>query len=279
MKNIYGLFILFLVSSVLLIGCVPDSNNNHNDGYITEDGEIVGVDNGNDYITEDGSTTDGEENSDVKPEVDSEANEDVTPGEENGTGNTPDDNINVGTGENNENTQDDNTQNNSGDNSEGNPDGDNTTEQPEPPKVGTEVGDLMASVTLETINGSIISTDDLRGKIVILNIWATWCPPCKAELPDFNRIATEYKDQVVIIAAHTVNGNVNAESYVEENFPETDIIFAYDTPYSEAYVAAGGVGYVPHTAITDENGVIVYSDYGILSYNQLVYIIESQLNN
>ena len=279
MKNIYGLFILFLVSSVLLIGCVPDSNNNHNDGYITEDGEIVGDDNGNDYITEDGSTTDGEENSDGKPEVDSEANEDVTPGEENGTGNTPDDNINVGTGENNENTQDDNTQNNSGDNSEGNLDGDNTTEQPEPPKVGSSVGDLMAGVTLETINGSSISTEDLKGKIVILNIWATWCPPCKAELPDFNRIATEYKDQVVIIAAHTVNGNVNAESYVEENFPETDIVFAYDTPYSEAYVAAGGVGYVPHTAITDENGVIVYSNYGILTYNQLVHIIEGQLNN
>ena len=151
----------------------------------------------------------------------------------------------------------------------------NTTPLPE---IGTKVGNRFADVTLETMNGGSINTADLRGKIVILNLWASWCPPCKAELPDFDRIATEYKDQVVIVAADVDAGNGGAYSYVQQNFPESDIIFAYDTVYGTAYYLAGGNGYVPYTAIMDQNGVIVYSDSGMLSHTVLVNIIEGLLN-
>lgn len=143
--------------------------------------------------------------------------------------------------------------------------------------VGTNVGDLFGDVKLETISGGVVDTADYRGKILIVNIWATWCPPCKAELPDFNRIASEYADDVVIIAAHTPSGNGNALSYVNTNFPETNIIFAYDTVYSDAYLAAGGDEYVPQTAIIDQNGVIIYSDSGLMTYSQVMAIIEAYL--
>ena len=145
------------------------------------------------------------------------------------------------------------------------------------PEIGTRVGDRFADVSLATIDGKSINTADLRGKIVILNIWATWCPPCKAELPDFNRIATEYKDDVVIIAADVDAGQGDAYAYVQQNFPKTDIVFAYDTSHNDAYKAAGGDGYVPYTAIMDQNGVIIYTDSGILSYERLTGIIEDLL--
>jgi thiol-disulfide isomerase/thioredoxin len=151
----------------------------------------------------------------------------------------------------------------------------NTTPLPE---IGTKVGNRFADVTLETMSGESINTADLRGKIVILNLWASWCPPCKAELPDFDRIATEYKDQVVIVAADVDAGKGGAYSYVQQNFPESDIIFAYDTVYGTAYSLAGGNGYIPYTAIMDQNGVIVYSDSGMLSHTVLVNIIEGLLN-
>lgn len=142
-------------------------------------------------------------------------------------------------------------------------------------EIGTKVGDLMATVEITTLDGQTISIEDYRGKIVVFNFWATWCPPCKAELPDFSEIAAEYKDDVVIIAAHISSGSANAQSYVDTNFPKTDIIFAYDTVYDEAYYAAGGNQYVPHTAVLDKNGVIVYTDSGLLSKAQLISIIES----
>ena len=152
--------------------------------------------------------------------------------------------------------------------------------EPDPlPKVGTEVGDRFADLTLTTLSGEEINTADLRGKIVVFNVWATWCPPCKAELPDFNIIASEYADDVVIIAAHSYDsGMYSMPDYVESNFKDTKIIFAYDTADSKGYQAAGGIGYVPQTAIFDQDGIILYSDSGMLEYDTLVDIINANLD-
>lgn len=149
-------------------------------------------------------------------------------------------------------------------------------ETPVLPPVGTAVGNLFGDLTLETLSGESISTADYRGKIIILNVWATWCPPCKRELPDFNTVAGEYIDDVVVIAAHTYDeGKFDMPDYVATNFPNTDIIFAYDSDTSAVYRAVGGVGYVPHTAIIGKDGVILYSNYGLLTHDQLVKIIEN----
>ena len=131
-------------------------------------------------------------------------------------------------------------------------------------------------MTLKTLEGETINTADLRGKIIVFNVWATWCPPCKAELPAFNELASEYDGEVVFIAVHCYdNAMYNMPSYVAENFPDTKIIFAYDTPNSDAYIAAGGVGYVPQTAIIDRNGIIIYSDSGALTRSWLASFIEN----
>ena len=164
------------------------------------------------------------------------------------------------------------------DNKEENKEDDQPAEETDPDtelKVGTAVGDLFEDLTLETLDGGSVNTADYRGKIVIINIWATRCPPCKEELPDFNRIADEYEGEVVIIAAHEYYTKSAAPAHVETNFPDSKIIFAYDTPYGDAYYAAGGEVYIPQTAIIDKNGVIIYSDSGILSYERLVAIIEA----
>lgn len=142
-------------------------------------------------------------------------------------------------------------------------------------KVGTAIGDLMKSVELERIDGEgKVSIEDHKGKIIIFNIWATWCPPCVSELPHFDEFASDYADDVVIIAAHTAYNNYGAFNYVSSNFSDSSIIFAYDTPSDDAYAAAGGDGYVPYTVILDKNGAIVYSGSGPLSYTELKQMVD-----
>ena len=302
MKKLLAIIVLTFMISGALVGCVPSgSQENNKDNGITGGESTDGKGDSGDNNTENGgnSSTDGGESTESGGNSSTEGGENTENGGNSSTGggestenggnsftgggeNTENGgNSSTGGGENTENGGNSstgggestenggNSSTGGGENTENGGNNEEKEENTPTPTVGTEVGNLFASITLERLDGGTVSPDDYRGKIVILNIWATRCPPCKAELPDFNRIASEYADEVVIIAAHDYYGKAGAPDYVAENFPDTKIIFAYDTIYSDAYNAAGGDGYIPFTAILDQSGVIVYSDSGMLSYDQL----------
>ena len=156
--------------------------------------------------------------------------------------------------------------------------GDNTgsNENDNPPTltVGSAVGNLCPAIDLEQVGGGTVNIENYRGKVVVVNIWGTWCAPCKNELPDFERIASEYND-VVIIAAHSNYGRENAEAYINANFPNSNTIFAYDTANDDYWAAIGGTRYYPRTVVLDKNGVITYGGDGALSYEALKYLVEN----
>ncbi len=267
MKNSLLILILTLVFLLALVGCQPSGNDNQMNGIHGEN-QSVQQESENE-IPENDAETDENESDIPKTDDKNSDNEGESP-KNNDENNTPEEGEN-NTPENGEN----NTPSEDGNNNE---EGSSEETPSEPlPEIGTDVGKRFKDLTLATMDGGSINTADLRGKIVIVNVWASWCPPCKAELPDFDRIAKEYKDRVVIIAADIDAGYGGADAYVQQNFPETDIIFAYDTVHGDAYYAAGGEKYVPQTAILDQNGVIVYSDSGALTYEWLVNMINQLL--
>ena len=58
---------------------------------------------------------------------------------------------------------------------------------------------VLPDLTMTTLEGKTITTRDLAGKVVIFNFWATWCTPCRAEIPDLVKLQTQYKDHLIII--------------------------------------------------------------------------------
>ena len=140
--------------------------------------------------------------------------------------------------------------------------------------IGSAVGNLCPALDLERVGGGTVNIENYRGKVVVVNIWGTWCTPCRSELPDFERIASEYND-VVIIAAHSNSGRENAEAYINANFPNSNTIFAYDTENEDYWSAIGGTRYYPRTVVLDKNGVITYGVDGALSYEALKYLVEN----
>ena len=237
MKKFLALLILCAMSATAMFGCTGDVNNE------------IGEEENLPFDGTDSVIPDDESNNDVfESESESSKEEEST---------SPDNS------EENQNKTEDKTE-------------EKTDDTVERPPVGTAVGYSFKDLTLTTLSGESISTADLRGKIIVFNVWATWCPPCKAELPDFDRIAKEYADDVVIIAAHTYDdGSANMPNYVSTYHPNTSIVFAYDKSNNAGYFAAGGYGYVPQTAIIDKDGVIIYTGAGALSYEFLVEIIEA----
>ncbi|MEE8413457.1 MAG: TlpA disulfide reductase family protein [Dehalococcoidales bacterium] len=65
--------------------------------------------------------------------------------------------------------------------------------------VGLNKGDMAPDFTLTDLDGNQVSLSDFRGKTVFLNFWATWCPPCRAEMPEMAAVYQEYTDKEVVI--------------------------------------------------------------------------------
>jgi len=107
---------------------------------------------------------------------------------------------------------------------------------------------------LKDINGSMVKLSSYQGKVIILNFFATWCPPCRMEMPDFNRIAQERPNDVAIIAVNVGDENESAiRNFVDQNkltFP----VAKDDGKVSSAY---GPIRAIPVTVVIDKDLNIV----------------------
>ena len=129
----------------------------------------------------------------------------------------------------------------------------------------------------------LINIEELRGKIVVVNFWGTWCGPCKAELPHFDEVAEEYADEVTILAVHSVANSKEAAGYIKSNFPDSRIIFAYDVLLNQDKPSAGdryfkllgGSSYYPRTVVLNSDGVITFATNGMITKDQLLSAIDS----
>ena len=128
----------------------------------------------------------------------------------------------------------------------------------------------------DIINHEQFSPEALKGKVVVVNFWATWCGPCKKEIPAFNRVYAKYKDQGVVMLGvlndHTVdnNGVLNFMSDNEFTYPvvtgDQNVLAAYHFPDA-----------LPTTFIYDRSGWIVTEHRGPMSEQQLAATLEKTL--
>lgn len=89
-----------------------------------------------------------------------------------------------------------------------------------PGMAGFDVGEIAPDFELETFTGEKVKLSDFKGKKIFLNFWASWCKPCKQEMPDMQKFYEKYKDEVEIVAINLTgkeNNETNAKQFVEEN--------------------------------------------------------------
>ncbi|MBT3313613.1 MAG: TlpA family protein disulfide reductase [Anaerolineae bacterium] len=118
-----------------------------------------------------------------------------------------------------------------------------------------QAGFLAPDFTLETLEGESITLSDLRGKAVLLNFWATWCPPCRAEMPAFQQAYADYADQdFVIVAVNAIQqDNLAAINEFQAEFGLSfPIVLDNDANVSRAYQVRS----LPTSFFIDKKGVI-----------------------
>ncbi|MCL4457874.1 MAG: TlpA family protein disulfide reductase, partial [Nitrospirae bacterium] len=94
---------------------------------------------------------------------------------------------------------------------------------PSPFAVDKLSGQRAPDFTLKDINGKPVSLSSFKGKVVLLNFWATWCPPCRAEIPSMNKLYQKLKNRgFVILAVSTDRAVIDVKDFLETtpiNFP------------------------------------------------------------
>lgn len=120
---------------------------------------------------------------------------------------------------------------------------------------------------LENYNGEVVSLADFKGKPLVINSWAAWCPFCRKELPDFVAIQKEFGDRVIIIAIDRVEPKETAKKYSDELGVTDDLIFLLD-PSDSFYRSIGGFS-MPETIFINKNGDITTHKRGPMDINEM----------
>jgi thiol-disulfide isomerase/thioredoxin len=130
--------------------------------------------------------------------------------------------------------------------------------------VGTKIGDLAPGFTLEDLQGERISLSDFREKVVILDFWASWCPPCRSSMPHLDELHKRYQSEGLVVVAVSLDPDMaDISNFLEEN-GFTDLVVLWESPTAaQAVKTLYSISGIPHTFVIDRQGIIRYSDHPI----------------
>jgi len=124
--------------------------------------------------------------------------------------------------------------------------------------------------TLEDLNGVKVSLSDYRGKIVFLNIWATWCKPCEVEMPAMEKLYQKFQDQNFEML--TISIDTEGKQVIEPYMKKWDLTFPVLLDPESKIVQKFNITGVPETFLIDPQGVVFQHVVGPREWDhQLVY--------
>jgi cytochrome c biogenesis protein CcmG/thiol:disulfide interchange protein DsbE len=133
-------------------------------------------------------------------------------------------------------------------------------------------GDCLPDLGYITSDGQAYTAKTLKGKVVVVNFWATWCPPCKKEIPDLSRVYDRYKSQGVVMLG------------VMTDSPTEPVLAAFRAQYNMTYPVVRATldivdafhepDRLPTTFIYNKKGKQVYSHIGPLDDSELAQMVE-----
>ncbi|MGZ4789141.1 MAG: peroxiredoxin family protein [Terriglobales bacterium] len=140
---------------------------------------------------------------------------------------------------------------------------------------GDGVGTVAPDFTLTTLDGEQVKLSDYRGKAVLLNFWATWCGPCKVEIPWFMDLERQYGAQglVVLGVAMDDDGKNSVSKFAKEMKIDYTVLLGNDD-VADQY---GGVAGLPTTFYLDRNGKIVKKIEGLAGEGDIEDAIKAAL--
>jgi len=136
------------------------------------------------------------------------------------------------------------------------------------------LGQVAPAFALRAPTGEMTALSDYEGQVVLVNLWATWCPPCKAEMPALNRFYEAHQDQgFVVLAVNSQEDAATVQRFVEANGFSFPVLLDSQAEVVGLYQVRG----LPTSLIIDRDGVIRYIHTGAITEKQLEKIVKPLL--
>lgn len=129
--------------------------------------------------------------------------------------------------------------------------------------VGGERRPAPSEVTVRTLEGKRLRLGDLRGRVVLVNFWATWCPPCRLEMPGFQDVYEEYRDRGFTVLGLTTESAPRSE--IRSFLDEHGVTYPVARASAEEERAFGGITALPTSFLVDRRGRIRHTVRGFFA--------------
>lgn len=138
-----------------------------------------------------------------------------------------------------------------------------------PDSVAPEEGARLLAVTLPDADGRPHALADLAGQVVVANFWATWCPPCRKEIPDFSEVSRRYHDRGVRFVGLSLDNAEQVAAFRDEMQVPYPLLIGDGSTVALAAALGNPAGALPFTVILDRRGQIRHLSVGGLSKSDL----------
>lgn len=138
-------------------------------------------------------------------------------------------------------------------------------------EVGTEIGNIAPDFEIQTLDGETVKLKDLRGQRVMLNFWATWCPPCRVEMPDMQKL---HENEDIIVLAVNLTDSEMSQKDIMTFVNEFGLAFPIGLDKSGEISKLYKINPIPTTFMIDTDGTIRFKLFGAMSYKMMTEELE-----
>ena len=127
------------------------------------------------------------------------------------------------------------------------------------------------------MEGRLQPLSQWRGRVLVVNFWATWCAPCREEIPGFVRLQEKYRDRGLQFIGIAIDQRDKVQAFAQEFGMNYPVLLGGIDSVEMSRQAGNRVGALPFTVILDRHGQIVGRELGVLKESKLDTIIKSML--
>jgi thiol-disulfide isomerase/thioredoxin len=135
----------------------------------------------------------------------------------------------------------------------------------------------VLAARLPDLSGEIRTISDWSGSVLVINFWATWCPPCREEIPLFVRMQQQLGQQGLQFVGIAIDETDKVQRFVEEHSVNYPILIGQLDAVELAKIAGNARGGLPYTLVLDRSGQVVSQQSGALDEQSLRPLIEKLL--